>query len=368
MCSEHIKYSGHITKNTITWLINGMIRTCFIPSRLKKGLILSIPKPNKDSVIKENNRGLTLLPTIYKLLEKVIILRENEWIENSISPLQSCGKEHVSCTHTSFIVQQAVAMSLNENRSVYGGFLDTRKAFDTLWILGLLYKLYVGNLNPKAWLLIQNAYTNFQCTAYVNGITGIWFSPERGVHQGAPLSMILYTVYINDLLKQLCSNPNGISIRNLMLSSPAHCDDVALLSCYKTGLNSLLKTALTYSIKWRYNYNTDKTVYITWGKDEYPHIEVVFGDEVLTPKTECKHMGVTLTSDKKKRQEVCQKRIGSGKYALFAGLGLGGPNVCTSPTTMSKIYCSVVVPKMLYSQPRISRHQKGQRKSDDLDE
>ena len=346
--SEHVIFSGVYTRSLITWLMNGIIKSAVIPRRLKKGLIVSIPKPNKDALVKENNRGLTLLPTLYKILEKIIMVRENDWIQRTISPIQSCGKNHVSCIHTSFVVQQAVCTSLNANLTVYGGFLDTTKAFDWLWILGLLYKLYIEKFNPRAWLLIQNAYTNFTCTAFINGIQGPWFTPQRGVHQGAPLSMILYTVVTNGLLKELCKNPNGVCVRNSMLCSPSHADDVALLAINKTGLNSLLATSYRYGKKWRYAYNMDKTVHMVWGTDHYPHIDITFGEKVLLPEDEAKHMGVTLISDKKKAIEVCQKRIGKGKYSLLAALGLGGSDVRTSPTAMSKIYWGVTIPKMLY--------------------
>ena len=120
-----MKHSGALTQCVVTWLINGVIKHNSIPQILKKGLIVSIPKPEKDCAVKDNNRGLTLLPTIYKIIEKVIILRENEWVNSIISPIQSCGKDHVSCCHTSFAVQQTVTASLNLGLSAYGGFLDT---------------------------------------------------------------------------------------------------------------------------------------------------------------------------------------------------------------------------------------------------
>ena len=348
MTSEHLKNSGVLLKSIVTWITNGMIRHSAIPKRLKKGLIVSIPKPEKDSVVKGNNRGLTLLPTLYKVFEKVIMLREDTWIQKTVSSIQSCGKSHVSCTHTSFVVQQAVGICRNLLKTLYGTFLDTMKAFDTLWILGLLYKLYLAKMNGKAWLLIQNAYSDFECTAYVNGLTGEWFIPLRGVHQGAPLSMILYTIFINGLLVILSRNPNGLCIRNMSLCSPAHADDVTLLSLQKTGLNSMLSDAFLYSVKWRYQYNLPKTVLMVWGPDRYPQIQVTFGGKTYLPNEECKHMGTILLPDNKNEIEVCQKRISKAKNAIFAGLGLGGSNVTTSPTTMSKIYWSVAVPKMMY--------------------
>ena len=59
-------------------------------------------------------------------------------------------------------------------------------------------------------------------------------------------------------------------------------------------------------------------------------------------------MGVTLTTNRRKTIEICQKRVGRGKYALLAGLGLGGTGARTSPNTLSKIYWGISVPKMLY--------------------
>ena len=346
--AEHLKHCGMLGKCMITWLVNGMINRHSIPVGLKKGLIVSIPKPEKDCAVKDNNRGLTLLPSLYKVLEKVIILRESSWVNDVISPIQSCGKEHGSCLHSSFAVQQSVTMSLNEGRTVYGGFMDTQKAFDTLWILGLLYKLYKAKINRKAWLLIQNAYTNFYCTALVNGIIGEWFCPRRGVHQGAPLSMILYTIFINGLLKELSHSQFGLCIANINVSSPAHADDVALLTHYKVGLNSMFATSVEYGRKWRYFYNIDKTVFFVWGEDEYPHIEVRFCGKQMERSIKCRHMGVTLTSDSKVKEEVLQERIGKGKQAIFSGLGIGSSNVTTSPNTMSKLYWAIAIPKMIY--------------------
>ena len=80
----------------------------------------------------------------------------------------------------------------------------------------------------------------------IHSITGEWFCPRCGVHQGAPLSMILYTISINPLLSELSQNPYGLCVANLTLSSPAHANDVALLTHYKVGLNFMFATAVVY--------------------------------------------------------------------------------------------------------------------------
>ena len=67
--SEHIKYSGVLIKSTITWVMNGIIKTNKIPNSCKRGILIPVPKPNKDTSKKDNNRGITLLPVLYKILE-----------------------------------------------------------------------------------------------------------------------------------------------------------------------------------------------------------------------------------------------------------------------------------------------------------
>ena len=49
---------------------NYMIEIECIPKMMKKGLLCPLPKPGKDPAIKDCNRGITLLSTLYKLLEK----------------------------------------------------------------------------------------------------------------------------------------------------------------------------------------------------------------------------------------------------------------------------------------------------------
>ena len=348
LTSEHIKYSGKMIKSAITWLINGLIKASAIPENLKKGVLISIPKANKDACQKGNNRGITLLPVLYKLFEKFMLEREQPWVDDVLNEIQSCSKEHISCLHTSFILQQAIAYNVNHGETVYAAFLDTQKAFDTVWIKGLLYKLHQTNINPKLWLLINNAYSDFKCTAMVDGKTDRWFYASRGVHQGAPLSMVLYTLYINDLLNELKINVNGLCIEGIKVTSPTHADDLAIVTIYKKGLNALLSIAYEYSQKWRYTYNFSKTILMIWGHDRDSATNVFFGDKVINKSTKCKHMGITLVTETGMSKNVTCARVGSGRNMLFASRGLGSTSVPMAPNVLSRLYWSICIPKMTY--------------------
>ena len=65
--SDHLN-GGPVLPDTLhsvlAFIMNLIITLETIPDNYKKELIVSIPKPQKDTTIKENNRGITLIPVI----------------------------------------------------------------------------------------------------------------------------------------------------------------------------------------------------------------------------------------------------------------------------------------------------------------
>ena len=125
---EHLKYSGTTTLASITWPMNEMISAEILPQHYKRGLIVPIPKARKGPTVKDNNRGITLLSVLYKLLEMIILEREKEWLErnNVIDELQGAGQDKCSSLHVSMLLQEAISYYRNKGNSVYIVFLDIR--------------------------------------------------------------------------------------------------------------------------------------------------------------------------------------------------------------------------------------------------
>ena len=246
--AEHLKYCGPIATAAITWLINSITGIEKILRYFKKGLIVPIPKSNKDCTIRDNNRGITPLPIFYKLFENVLLERESEWLKQQqvTSDLQGAGQQHCSSLHTSLLVQEAIVYNVNKGESVYVGLLDTKKAFDTVWVNGLIYKLHDLGMHVKTWRLIKDGYNEFNCAAYIGGKPGEWFVAKRGVHQGAPFSMKLYQVFVNELLLSLRGSQHGITVGDIDLTCPTFADDIAIIALYKSSLNHLLYIAYDY--------------------------------------------------------------------------------------------------------------------------
>ena len=157
------------------------------------------------------------------------------------SNLQFGFQEGVGCTEASFTILESINHMLERGSKVFGCFLDVHKAFDTVWIDGLLYKLVmVFDIRGRMWLAIKDLYTEVRGQVFYFSTLPRKFDISQGADQGRILAPFMYKVYINSLLNELTNHCYAISINQLSLPSPSFADDIALLALYPTFLKSLM--------------------------------------------------------------------------------------------------------------------------------
>ena len=87
---------------------------------------------------------------------------------------------------------------------------------------------------------------------------------------------------------------------------------------------------------------------MVWGKDRESNVPVCLGDKEISVVSECRHMGITLTTQRMLYKKAIQERIGAGKSTLLATRGIGSHSQPVTPTVLSKVYWTISVPKMTY--------------------
>ena len=166
----------------------------------------------------------------------MILLRQLEKVaeeKGHFSQLQFGFREGVSCLDASFVISESINHLIERGGKASACFLDVKKAFDTVWIDGLLYKLkYELGIDPKMWLIIKELFSNLKGQVIFNGHISSSFSTSQGSGQGRILAPFLYKVYINQLLMELCQLDIGITLLNHSLSAPSFADDMTLLACF----------------------------------------------------------------------------------------------------------------------------------------
>ena len=111
------------------------------------------------------------------------------------SDMQFGFKEGVGCTEASFTILETINHMLERGSKVFGCFLDIRKAFDTVWIDGLLYKLFSEfGVKGRMWLAIKILYMGVKAQVLYSGSLSRKFVVSQGTGQGRILAPFMYKV------------------------------------------------------------------------------------------------------------------------------------------------------------------------------
>ena len=185
---EHIRFAGPNLWVLLHQLFQDFLNKFLVCDDIKIGFILPLfkgkgAKANK----KDNKRGITLFPTLCKIYEMILLntLEKCAAQMGFFSEMQFGFQEGVGCTETSFTIIETINHMLERGSKVFSCFLDVRKAFDTVWIDGLLYKLFLElGIKGRIWLAIRSLYTNVKAQVFCNGSLSRKTDVSQGTGQG----------------------------------------------------------------------------------------------------------------------------------------------------------------------------------------
>lgn len=124
-------------------IFNCCLRWSYSPSAFRTAKIVPITKAGKDKMQAINYRSISLLNAISKLFEKVILIRINEFTTDRkiIKPDQFGFRTQHSTTHQIERIFIYIKNKKAHKRSTGFVSFDIKKAFDSVWHDGLLFKL-----------------------------------------------------------------------------------------------------------------------------------------------------------------------------------------------------------------------------------
>jgi hypothetical protein len=241
----------------LTNLINSMLSHSYFPESWKKATIFPLPKPHKDPTLPNNYRPISLLPTLAKVAERVIHSRlQTEVTRLKLIPKQQFGFQRAHSTvHQLGRVIGDVSDAMTQRLTTALLLLDSEKAFDSVWIEGLVFKLMTYKIPTPYCRLIHSYLTDRQIQVRVDKQISLAEGVESGVPQGSVLSPILYNLYIADLMTDM---PPHVNIAGFA-------DDIALYthsSSPKKAVNRIKNAAeqiISRLEKWKIKVNETKT-------------------------------------------------------------------------------------------------------------
>jgi len=121
-------------------------------------------------------------------------------LKNSfIRPEQFGFRTKEECVSLFISIQEICQRRKNDNKETYLAFLDLKKAYDSVPIGNILYKLDALGIRGKCYQFIKNLYLTSKASVKIDDQYSESFNIMKGVRQGCPLSPILFNLFINDI-------------------------------------------------------------------------------------------------------------------------------------------------------------------------
>ena len=303
-------------KYPISKLINLTLESGHVPKLMKIAKVIPIYK-NKNPEEYTNYRPISLLPSISKIMEKVVHKRlyhfmnnQNLFYNSQYGFRPKCSTVHAISQLTANIIR-----AIDAKQHTIGVFLDLSKAFDTINHETLLNKLQFYGVRGLALEWFRSYLSGRKQYVHFNGIDSSEEDVTCGVPQGSVLGPLLFIIYTNDL-------PNALRDSSCILFA----DDTTIYQS-STNINTIvnkLSLELDHLTDWfranKLSLNVAKTNYMIFTKtqDTLPVITLKLGGETINRVENTKFLGVHIDNNINwcKHIQHCKNKMSSGLYAL----------------------------------------------------
>ena len=234
-----LRYSAYIIAPYLTKIFNLSLRCGSFPDIWKKGRVTPIFKSG-DPTSSNNYRPITILPTLSKLLERIVHHQVYNYLqEHKLLASQQFGfRSKLSTTIALAHFTEQILDNLYHRKITGAVSIDLRKAFDTVDHTILLEKLKTIGFTSSVLDWFCSYLSNRTQVTVINSSMSQPKPVTVGVPQGSILGPLLFLIYINDLPECLTH-----------CKSILYADDTLLY--YSADFRSTVKTQLRPTIPFR---------------------------------------------------------------------------------------------------------------------
>ena len=351
--AEHFVYAFDTPSSpnltNLTRIINQIFQGNQFPELLSTSHIVPIIKSYKKPINDPNNyRGISLIPILTKLIEKIILLKcpQLKHHDDNQFGFSSDG----STLHAEFLINETIRKYNSKHTPVYVCSLDAEKAFDSCNWHQLFVKLRSKGILPNSILrFLIGLYQHGDAKIKYQNTTSSAFLLSQGVRQGSILSPYLYNIYTEDILKEIRDLNIGTFLDpGINTSIIAFADDLILLSPNLKHLQQMLSLCESYGQATGLKFNSKKTQFVISGDCPFQHPTVIINDKEVKPQPTLKHLGFLWDTKLRKitlagHQENRISELWAVTFSLIAsGIRKMHPNI------IANIFRSIVLPKVLY--------------------
>ena len=266
---EFYKTFWNIIGDDLCETLNNIYLSGNLSNTMELAILSLLFKKGIRSLLK-NWRPISLLTTDYKILSKILATRLRDILDKIIHSSQACGVKGRKINHHIWLLDHLINYQTTHPEIEFATItLDQEKAFDRIEHDYLIQTLESYDLGEKFIKWVKILYKKPVCKVNVNGHITNKIKITRGIRQGCPLSMLLFTLAINPLLEEIDKEkdikgptlPNNKEIKLL-----AYADDVTIILTKEHEIETVYKIYEMYGKKSGAKLNKEKTEICIFGE------------------------------------------------------------------------------------------------------
>ena len=245
---------GQDLENALLLLCNGIKESLFIPDYMRKQNITTIYKNKGSRLDMKNDRGIFILTSLRRILDKLIYRDKYEMIDQNMSDSNIGARRGRQVKNHLFILHGVINSVINGHESPIDiQFYDLEQAFDALWLTDCLIDLF-DTLPPEKRddelaLLYTLSKENYVSVSTPHGLTERMCIRDI-IQQGGTWGPVLCSNSIDTISKKIMSQGESCYMyrKKVQILPLAMVDDICAIST--CGLDSLrLNTSINSHIE-----------------------------------------------------------------------------------------------------------------------
>ena len=313
----------------------------------KQGVIICIPKENKQKKLLKNWRPITLLNYSYKIASAVIANRLKTVLPSIIN---ECQKGFLKGRYIGENIRLIYDLLFYTNTNEIPGLIlsiDYQKAFDSISWSFIENALTFFNFGNDIVKWFKTLYSDAKSNVHINGQYSSWFEIKRGVRQGDPCSPYFYLIGAEIFSIMLRTNPEirGIDIRDKEYLLSQFADDTVLCldgeeNSFKAAINTLENFSSISGLK----INNEKTQIMWIGSRKNSNMKYMRDRNYTWDPGIIKILGINFSTDLDSIFEINYK----GKLTQIETLLRTWQKRNLTPFGKITIIKTLAIPKLLY--------------------
>ena len=290
-----------------------------LPEEWMTGVICPIHKKGCKMTC-TNYRGISLLPTAYKVLSKILSSRLEPHSEAFLSEYQAGFRRQRSTSDQLFSIRQIVQKSYERNVETHHLFIDFKATYDSIDREGLWNIMAESRFPHKLIRLLKATLARVFCSVKVQGATSSMFECRIGLRQGDELSTKLFNIALEGVIRRAKLEVSGtIFTKSIQLLGFA--DDIDIVGRNIRSITDAYSRLEREANKIGLRVNEEKTKFLMVAASERTRnlvgTHLAMGSKRFQVVNDFVYLGSIISNNHDTTMEI-KRRILAAQRAYFA--------------------------------------------------